>query len=248
MKNVPPQLVEHQTELQQLDPLDATAQAIEYQAPHWAAHIGADDVDLAFLVHKYPGAITRGDLADLARTTQAQREPASARRLFLGVMLWGYGTVGYGPYRTARMLNAPNAARILRSTLDCIRNGAIRRAYEQFNLPMCGSAFFTKYFYFAGLGCDLRVSPLILDSLVMNELKQWLKLDVTRFARFSRNEKGAISVVGRDAARYDHYVETMNRWASDLRCRPDSIELFLFKQARLRANAPAPAPRRGSCG
>ena len=196
---------------------------------------------------RYPCAITRGNLADLARTAHAQHDPASARRLFLGAMLWGYGTVGYGPYRTAQMLKPTNVARILRSILDCIRNGAIRRAYEQFDLPMCGSAFFTKYFYFAGLGCDLTVPPLILDSLVMNQLEQWLRLDVTRFARFSRNKKGEISVVGRDATRYDHYLQVMNRWARDLRCRPDSIELFLFKQARSGANAPVTAPGRGSC-
>ena len=110
---------------------------------------------------------------------------------------------------------------------------------------MCGSAFFTKYIYFGGLGWDVSVSPLILDYMVMNELEQWLRLDVTRFARFSRNKKGEISVVGRDAARYGHYVEVMNGWARDLRCRPDSIELFLFKQRRSRARAPVAAPRAG---
>src|SRR3990170_2770117 len=99
---------------------------------------------------------------------------------------------------------------------------------------MCGSAFFTKYFYFGGLGCGVSVSPLILDSMVMNELEQWLKLDVTRFAGFSRNKKGEIAALGRDAARYDHYVQVINGWARSLRCRPDSIELFLFKRRRSR--------------
>lgn len=248
MNSVPCQLAEHQMELQQLDPLDATTQAIKYDAQHWADQIGSHDADLAFLAQEYPGLIARGNLAELAQTAQAQRDSASTRRLFLGTMLWGYGTVGYGPYRTAQMLSAPNAPNVLRSTLDSLRSGAIRRAYEQFDLPMCGPAFFTKYFYFAGLGCNLTVSPLILDSLVMNELEQWLKLDVTRFARFSRNKKDEIAAVGRDAARYDYYVHSMNHWASELRCRPDSIELFLFKQARARPRAMRPRPGRGSCG
>ena len=197
MIDVPSQLTEHETELQQLDPLHPAAQAIEYHTDHWAEHLGAADPDLAFLSQKYPGAITRGDLADLSRTAHAQRDTTTARRLFLGAMLWGYGTVGYGPYRTADMLGATNAADVLRSTLECIRRGAIRQAHEQFDLPRCGSPFFTKYFYFAGLGCDISVLPLILDSLVLNELDQWLRVDVTRFARFSRNRKGKISI-GRD--------------------------------------------------
>jgi len=46
MRSVPAQPTEHQRELQQLDPLDAATQAIEYRAEHWATHIGVHDADL----------------------------------------------------------------------------------------------------------------------------------------------------------------------------------------------------------
>ncbi|HVS37175.1 MAG TPA: type II toxin-antitoxin system MqsA family antitoxin [Gemmataceae bacterium] len=231
MNEVPSQLVEHQQELQQLDPLSAAAQAIEYRKSHWDRHVGADDADLNFLACHYAGAITRGHLAGLARTAQAQRDSTSIRRLFLGTMLWGYGTVGYGPHRTAKMLAATDALQVLHSTLDCVWKGDTRTAYERFHLPKCGPAFFTKFFYFAGLGCDLKVQPLILDSVVMNKLEQWLGLDVTPFGRFTRDKDRRISAIGRNAAGYERYVQLLNGWARELRCRADSIELFLFTRS-----------------
>jgi hypothetical protein len=98
---------------------------------------------------------------------------------------------------------------------------------------MCGSAFFTKFFYFAGLGCDLKVRPLILDSVMMNQLEQWLELDVTRFGEVDREKDGRISALGRNAAKYLRYIQCMNEWAQELGCRPDSIELFLFTRGTL---------------
>src|SRR5579885_3132667 len=126
MHDVPTQLTMHQRELQQLNPLDSGAQAIEYQHQHWTRHVGADDTDLEFLACHYPGKITRGHLANLARAAYDQRDPTTARRLFLGAMLWGYGTVGYGPHRTAEMLRATGALELLCSTLDRVWEGDIR--------------------------------------------------------------------------------------------------------------------------
>jgi len=43
--------------------------------------------------------------------TGAASGPAEAERAFLAVMAWGYGRVGYGPFRVQRMLDAaPDAA------------------------------------------------------------------------------------------------------------------------------------------
>lgn len=228
MDKVPHELRRHQAELGRLDPLDSNAQAIEYVSKRWERHFPGD-VSLKMVTEKYPGVITRGDLAQLARIAKRRRDDDSARALFLGAMLWGYGTVGYGPYRTARMLGAPNARKVLVATLHYVLAGQIRKAYEEFRLPWCGPAFFTKYFYFAGLESDLRPRPLILDTVVANVLERWLRVGVNGIARVVR-EKGRITEIARDPDGYERYIQLLNGWAEELKCAPDGLELFLFNR------------------
>jgi hypothetical protein len=46
----------------------------------------------------------RVDRAEAARYAREVTTADTAVRAFLVVMIWGYGPVGYGPYRTARVL------------------------------------------------------------------------------------------------------------------------------------------------
>lgn len=227
---VPSFLVTHQSEIQRVDPLKASAQAIDYQPAAWERRLGADDPDLGFLARNYPTSITRGAVAELARIADAQRDAASARRLFVGAMIWGFGDLNYGPFRTSEMLKAQNLTEVLLSTLDLLRAGEVKTAYEKFQLPWCGSAYFTKFFYFAGLGSKAAELPLILDTVVLSAFEQYLGLEADEFARYSRDKQGRIEAVDRDAVKYVHYVKTVNGWARSLGCGADSIELFLFKQ------------------
>ena len=224
---IPAQLWSAQEALQQLDPLAASSQAIEFRESHWSRYLPAD-ADLQVLCQSFPGALTRGDLAGLASMARKESSPASARRLFVGSMLWGYGTVGYGPYRTAKMLACSDSLDMLHATLILLQDGRTAAAYERFRLPMCGPAFFTKFFYFVGLGCDSAHAPLILDSVVANALESELRVDIRRLARVTRDGSGRVSAVGRDADGYMRYLELLHTWADQLQCRPDSIELFLF--------------------
>jgi hypothetical protein len=53
----------------------------------------------------------RVDRAEAARHAYAATTPQEALLAFLAAMIWGYGPVGYGPYRTARVLREnPDAA------------------------------------------------------------------------------------------------------------------------------------------
>jgi len=69
--------------------------------------------------------------------------------------------------------------------------------------------------------------PLILDSVVANSLAQ-LGVDISQLAKVTKNSAGKIVSVGRYADGYFQYVEMINSWASEIDCRPDSIEKWLF--------------------
>ncbi len=159
---------------------------------------------------------------DLPRRPGSQGALRDIRRVFLGAMLWGYGTVGYGPWRTRRMLFTPDSGNMLKKTFDLIAENRIEDAYSGFRLDWCGPSFFTKFFYFSGFGPGSRRYPLILDAVVRKSLMSLADVDHSDFALTSRW----------DPRGYTRYIQVMHEWAQELNCEAHNIELFLFSEAR----------------
>jgi hypothetical protein len=192
---------------------------VSYNSETWFKWFSGDK-DFSDLIQKYPQSISRSEIAELAKNK-------NARKVFLATMLWGYGTVGYGAYRTSIMVGHKNSENIIEKSFDLVSAGKYILAYKMFALPMCGAAFFTKYFYFIGLGSKISPLPLILDSVVANSLVQ-LGIDISMLARFTKNSGGKITSIRKYTDGYLRYVEIINNWAGEIGCRPDSIEKWLF--------------------
>jgi hypothetical protein len=82
----------------------------------------------------------------------AAADPADAERAFLAVMAWGYGRVGYGPFRVQRMLDAaPDAGVWLQTAAGELSEGDPAAAYRVLGdhgmsrLPGLGPGFGTKF-------------------------------------------------------------------------------------------------------
>jgi hypothetical protein len=58
-----------------------------------------NDPDLDFILRRFPGQITRDQVASLYTGAAT-----NYRRLLLAVMIWSYTIGGLGPYRTKRIL------------------------------------------------------------------------------------------------------------------------------------------------
>ncbi len=122
--------------------------------------------------------------ADLFRTAADWRR--GSRRvtdLFVLTMAWGYGNVGYGRYRTRRMLATPKVAERLETALAPLRSPALATpdqladVYRSLSwggssrIRGLGPAFFTKLLYFAGhRHGEVGLQPLILDRRVARAL------------------------------------------------------------------------------
>jgi hypothetical protein len=124
------------------------------------------------------GTVWRRDVFDVADQWRAGR--VSVVQFAGAVLAWGYGTVGYGPHRTRRVLSAdPKGAR-LHAALQGLQDDQVSLAtpldsYERFRttskLKWLGPAFFTKIIYFAGYRRGRGgVQPLILDRVVAGRL------------------------------------------------------------------------------
>lgn len=166
------------------------------------------------------GKITRGQVRQVG--VIALRGDVAFATFFLASMIWGYGMVGYGRFRTEKMFSTKKRETILTAVRDAISRGDILSAYSEANLSYCGPAFFTKLFYFLGLVFKSNPLPLILDSRVSANL---LKCNGNGFeARNYFRQRGA----GRFATGYLDYVMDTNQWARDHNFKPDQLELFLF--------------------
>lgn len=167
------------------------------------------------------GQITRKQLVDLSRACDSG-DPDDLVRLFVATMLWGSGTSnGRGPRYTAEALNDPRLVPSLTSTREMVLNGDPGQAYAKFRSSGVGPAFYTKWFWAAGLERELGPMPLILDARVWSSLGA-LGWD-SRTSAGSRRWKD----------RYPAYLTAMEGWANDLPGVNDAehLEQMLFQWA-----------------
>jgi hypothetical protein len=174
--------------------------------------------DRADLLATLPRGLDRSSLQKVG--TSAADDPVSAEFAFIAVMAWGFGNVGYGPFRTKRILTeTPGAADRLRSVAEAVaRNGAIagyHRLATDCRLRYLGPAFGTKFLYFTQ-PTDRRPRALILDAFV----SRWLGRET------SRN----FDVAAWSESTYAQYLDLIHGWAAKLGCEPDLLEYSMFQQ------------------
>ncbi|MGQ5263623.1 8-oxoguanine DNA glycosylase OGG fold protein [Micromonospora sp. ZYX-F-536] len=126
------------------------------------------------------GDVWRRDVFAVADAYRAGS--ASARQLLTAVLIWGYGPIGYGPWRAAKSLGADPDGKRLAYALEAVSasehdEDALRTAYRRFGdpdqarLPWLGPGLFTKVLYLAGYRRGVGgVQPLILDRVVASRL------------------------------------------------------------------------------
>jgi hypothetical protein len=217
MLNIPGAVVE---QVRASADTDFMALGIPYCRKAWQ-HRFPDDADVLALCRRCPDSVSRRDLEALARDVLGGA--CAARRLFLSAMMWGFGTVGYGAWRTQQMLNTPDFAAQLADAFRSVRDGQLDDAYRTVSLAQCGPAFLTKFLYAAGLGTGATPLPLVLDSRVAAALTHLLPYE--DYGQVCRTCSG---MVVHDVGAYLRYVALVDGWAHALSVRADAIEYCLF--------------------
>ncbi|MEE3922081.1 hypothetical protein V2I01_38755 [Micromonospora sp. BRA006-A] len=142
----------------------------------------------------------------------------------------GYGPVGYGAFRTARVLcENVDAPRILRDVALKTRRDGGAEAFgwlKQHRLRHLGVSFATKYLYFCS---GAEASPaLVLDRRVQRWL--WRHADLHVSLNWNVDD-------------YRRYLCLVTKWAGELDLRPDEVEYLMFW-----TTARAARRRGGTCG
>ena len=154
---------------------------------------------------------------------------------FLASMIWGYGTTGYGPYRTARVLTSdPCAIAHLTETAERAQasaDGGIDAfdhiAGSRKNTPYLkylGPAFGTKFLYFLTAASSTARTTPVMDAVV----RRWFRTHAGINLVTWRWEKG----------RYRTYLEALDAWKGEFTREDgtpferDDVELLIFSHSR----------------
>jgi hypothetical protein len=219
----PPQLlIDNVNQIRTIHPVK---HGIIYDFQNWCNWLNGNQNWKAFADDFNHDVIARGDL--FAYALNHDDNDGWQNVFYIAAMVWGYGVVGYGPWRTLHGLNQGNLTQHLARIFNYITNDELENAYHIVKINYCGPAFFTKLFYFFGRD-QVENYPLILDSVIANRLEEQLRLNPMDYARFSRNRHGQISAIRKYQKGYIQYVNDMHEWANELQCNADQIELFLF--------------------
>lgn len=207
--------------------LDVDNQQVEFNRDSWRKHIP----DLDDILDGIRGnSISRQDICRIFPNDPTRLVPctparqAELRRFFILVMIWGYGTVGTGPWRVGRMIQSPGFTKTLCQVSEECFYGLFLKAYETLvrNVKRLGPAFATKYLYFLCRNFKASVRPLIFDSVVVKSMRtfnwpNWC-VDYMAYRNIPRRQSHA----------YGQYLILLHNWAGALGCRADQIEYFLW--------------------
>ncbi len=196
--------------------------AIKWRQADWMA---------AFRKHRdtlmrLPSSLDRDDVRRVA--ARAAQDPEEAEFAFLVVKAWGEGDNGYGPFRARESLEVTSdpGTRLMAAAQTIVARGAVA-AYERFSdrgdcrIFSLGPAFGTKFLYFCQ-PYDQRPRALIHDKNVAD----WLR----------DNAGLSLPSASWSVLRYRAYLAQMHRWAEDLDCSPDDVELCMFRSVLGSAN------------
>ncbi|WP_406631071.1 hypothetical protein [Amycolatopsis sp. WGS_07] len=169
------------------------------------------------------------DLVDRAEATRHAAHaatPEGAEQAFLAAMIWGYGRVGYGPWRTARVLTENPSApeRLAEVALVAREHGGLAAFRDLARAPLryLGVAFGTKYLRFVTAAADHANAP-ILDAVV----RRWLATHTG--LRLTIDEWRPAS--------YEKYVALLTSWSAQLGLAADTVEELIFRSAVSRAGS-----------
>lgn len=146
------------------------------------------------------------------RLTQIVKDENAAVRVFLLAMIWGYGPVGYGPYRVRRVLDSPSASLRLfevaqlaqsRGGLEAFAHIAEERLKDPNYLKHLGPAFGTKYLYFLTASVSTVVTTPVMDAIVA----RWFVKNVS---------DASISVENWKTQSYASYISHLTEWSQSL--------------------------------
>ena len=175
--------------------------------------------------HGLRDCLDRDAVRTVARTAVDGQQ--QAQQAFVVSFVWGFGTVGYGPFRARRILTTtPHALDSLHQVAVMLATEGPVAAYDRLSgdcrLRFLGPAFGTKYLAFCQ-PAGQPVSALIHDALVSS----WL----------AAHGRPDLVSAGWSTMTYEAYLRQMHDWAAAIGCDAETVERLVFTAMQTSAAA-----------
>lgn len=197
-----------------------------YKLDGWTKYF-PQDADFMVFTNRFPSPLARQTFCEIE-----QKDAPNLRQLFFAAMIWGYGTVGTGAWRTDKMLATLESEAKIESAFELVRQGRVADAYRALNLYWCGPSYISKFLYACGLCSGAMPLPVILDSVVAGTLSALLEKHGHDHREFFKLGKDGMPQYFPEG--YERYVLMLNDWARQLHVQADEIELYLFEKDGMR--------------
>ncbi len=169
---------------------------------------------LEFLENKVPIDLGRAEVRAIFENQKIEVD-----QKFLASMIWGYGNIGYGPYRVNIMLSQKDTKKILSEAYEIASEGAPKEAYlflKNNRIKILGPSFGTKFLSFCA---PRNLGAPIYDSFVSLWLAKYAKQEFRNFSLNSQTWNDKL---------YSAYWDWIKIHADSFDCFPDEVELVLF--------------------
>ena len=151
-------------------------------------------------------------------------QPDGARTAFIASMIWGYGPIGYGAWRTKRVLDStPSASDRLADVANAVAvDGAAAgfRAMRDIGFKYLGVAFGTKYLYFVSCAhAPIRDGKRDVAPVLDDVVRRWM----------SRNAGVRLRIDTWNLNDYVLYLELLDSWGNQLGLPRDRVEELIYR-------------------
>lgn len=178
----------------------------------------------------FPGVVPEklfervADDSEITREMVFDFQEGDPADLLVASMIWGFGPIAYGPYRTAQMLTERDSSLPVTSIVDDIRTAARQSPEAGFGslfssrrprLRQLGIAMGTKLLYFSAGRRDQSRGPLVLDQVVFAACAR-VGIDAPDPRRYTSSEN------------YSTYCTDMAARATSLGVDSETLEMSLF--------------------
>jgi hypothetical protein len=215
----------------------AETQMIPWCPPRWLRALSADS-DLFEELEASSKTAPDGWML-LPRCAVFGVSDGSAKNLLLAAMVWGFGSVAYGPSRTQKMLKTKDAVSRLEGIVAAARTspsagyGALWQRGA--DIKYLKSAMGTKLLYFAGYDASTARGPLVVDANVLRALNH---LESVSFPKYANQLT---------TAEYEDYIARAESWGDKAGASSDAVEYTLFELGKSLAGRGS-SSRRRPCG
>ncbi|MCD2186615.1 8-oxoguanine DNA glycosylase OGG fold protein [Actinomycetospora soli] len=203
--------------------------AVAWSEKAWEKHFADYSV-----VESLPNPLGRGDVLEVFAVAQAEATETTVVDAFIASMVWGFGRVGYGAWRTRRILDVADApARLLAVHAEATAGGGPVgfRAMADHPVQHLGVAFGTKFLFFAVEAAGVKPAAPVLDRVVRSWLADnvGLRLDIWSWRR---------------PQDYELYCEKLTEWGEARGPSVGDVEEAIFEFALRGPGAREAQPRR----